>query len=149
MIRIKAVDAQNMLDVCELSTHQNGVGMTTAGHFCCNAISIAETKYHPELHPNAIYHNHVLIGFFMYRRAEDHAETATICRFMVDDRFRQKGLEEKALEHILRGLKIQGVKKVALQIDAANETVKRLFLSAGFHSTGTSDKDGCYYELAL
>ena len=149
MIRIKAVDAQNMLDVCELSTHQNGVGMMTAGHFCCNAISIAETKYHPELHPNAIYHNHVLIGFFMYRRAEDHAETATICRFMVDDRFRQKGLEEKALEHILRGLKIQGVKKVALQIDAANETVKRLFLSAGFHSTGASDKDGCYYELAL
>ena len=149
MIRIKTVDAQNILPVCELTTSRDGIGATADGHFCCNAISIAEAKYDPELYPNAIYHNHVLIGFFMYRRAEDHAETATICRFMVDDRFRQKGLEEKALEHILRGLKIQGVKKVALQIDAANETVKRLFLSAGFHSTGASDKDGCYYELAL
>ena len=136
MIRIKAVDAQNMLDVCELSTHQNGVGMMTAGHFCCNAISIAETKYHPELHPNAIYHNHVLIGFFMYRRAEDHAETATICRFMVDDRFRQKGLEEKALEHILRGLKIQGVRRVIARLDHANENTRKLWLSFGFHSTG-------------
>lgn len=27
----------------------------------------------------------------------------TLCRFMVDARFRQEGLEEKALEHILRG----------------------------------------------
>ena len=149
MIQIKAVDEQNLLDVCALTTNQDGLGGLGEGHFCCNAISIAAAKYCPEMHPNAIYHNHVLIGFFMYRRAEDHAETATICRFMVDDRFRQKGLEEKALEHILRGLKIQGVKKVALQIDAANETVKRLFLSAGFHSTGASDKDGCYYELAL
>ncbi len=47
----------------------------------------------------------------MYCRAEDQADTATIRRFMTDDRFGHKGLEEKALEHILRGLKIQGVKK--------------------------------------
>lgn len=36
------------------------------------------------------------------------AGKTTLCRFMVDSRFRQEGLEEKALEHILRGLKIQG-----------------------------------------
>ena len=31
------------------------------------------------------------------------AGKTTLCRFMVDARFRQEGLEEKALEHILRG----------------------------------------------
>ena len=78
MIRIKAIDAQNLLDVCELTTNQDGIGTTMEGHFCCNAISIAEAKYHPEMHPNAIYNNNVLIGFFMYQRAENRADTAPI-----------------------------------------------------------------------
>lgn len=149
MIRIKAVDAQNILDVCELTTNQDRIGTAMKGHFCCNAISIAETKYNSEMHPNAIYNNNVLIGFFMYQRAENQADTATICRFMVDDRFHHKGLEEKALEHILRGLKIQGVKKVGLIIDNANEDAKNLYLSFGFHFTGEMDKTECYYELEL
>lgn len=149
MIRIKSVDAQNILDVCELMTNQDGIGTTTEGRFCCNAICIAETKYHSEMHPHAIYNNNVLIGFFMYKRTENQAETATICRFMVDDRFQQKGLEEKALEHILRGLKIQGVKKVILIIDNANEYAKSLSLSFGFHFTGKMHSDEYYYELEL
>ena len=149
MIRIKAVDAQNILDVCELTTCRNGIGAPIHGHFCCNAISIAETKYHPELHPNAIYNNNVLIGFFMYKRTEDQSETAAICRFMIDDRFHQKGLEEKAFEHILRGLKIQGVKKVVLILNNANENTKNLYLSFGFHFTGKADEAGDYYELEL
>ena len=149
MIRIKAVDAQNILDVCELTTNQDGIGRTLEGHSCCNAISIAETKYHPEMHPNAIYNNNVLIGFFMYIRTENQAETATICRFMVDDRFQQKGLEEKALEHVLRGLKIQGVKKVIFMIDEENQIAKKLCLSFGFRFTGKIDHDAYCYELVL
>lgn len=149
MIQIKAVDAQNILDVCELTTNRDSIGMTMEGHSFSNAISIAETKYHSEMHPNAIYNNNVLIGFFMYQRAENQADTATICRFMVDDKFQHKGLEEKALEHILRGLKIQGVKKAVLIINTTNENAKNLYLSFGFHFTGKFDKAGYYYELDL
>ena len=149
MIRIKAVDAQNILDVCDLTTIQDSIGTTREAHFCCNAVSIAETKYNSEMYPNAIYYNTVLIGFFMYQRAENQADTATICRFMIDDRFQHKGLEKKALEHILRGLKIQGVKKVLLTIDNANENAKELYLSFGFQFTGKFDKAGHSYELKL
>ncbi len=149
MIRIKAVDAQNILDVCELTTNQDGIGTTIKGCSRCNAISIAEAKYHSEMHPNAIYSNHVLIGFFMYQRAENHADKATICRFMIDDRFQQKGLEEKAFEHILRGLKIQGVKKVIIMIHAANTIAKKRCLSFGFQFTGKIDNGEYYYELEL
>ena len=78
MIRIKSVDAQNILDVCELTTNQDSIGITIGGHACCNAISIAETKYNSEMYPNAIYNNNVLIGFFTYKRTENQAETATI-----------------------------------------------------------------------
>lgn len=149
MIRIKAVDAQNILDVCELTTNQDSIGSAMEGRSCCNAISIAETKYHSEMHPYAIYHNNVLVGFFMYQRAENRADTATICRFMIDDRFQQKGLEEKALEHILRGLKIQGVKKVILMINNANKFAKRRCLSLGFQFAGKTDHNECCYELKL
>lgn len=149
MIRIKAVDAQNILDVCGLTTNQDSIGTTMEGHSCWNAISIAETKYNSEMHPNAIYNNNMLIGFFMYKRAETQADTATICRFMLDDRFQHKGLEKKALEHILRGLKILGVKKVVIIIDTANKNAENLYLSFGFHFTGKTDKTERYYELAL
>ena len=149
MIRIKAVDAQNILDVCELTTNQNGIGTTREGHSCCNAVFIAEAKYNPELHPNAIYNNHVLIGFFMYQRAENQADTATICRFMIDYQFQHKGLEKKALEHILRGLKIQGVKKVIFLTCDINEEAKNLYRFLGFRFTGKSGYDKCYYALEL
>ena len=149
MIRIKAVDAQNILDVCKLTKSQDGIGLAIGRCSCCNAISIAEAKYNPGMHPHAIYHNNVLIGFFMYQRAENQADTATIYRFMIDDRFQQRGLEEKALEHILKGLKIQGVKKVLLTIDNANENAKELYLSFGFQFTGKFDKAGHSYELKL
>lgn len=68
---------------------------------------------------------------------------------MIDCRFQQKGFEEKALEHILRGLKIQGVKKVVLIIDNANENAKNLYLSFGFHFMEEIDKTECYYALEL
>lgn len=118
-------------------------------HPCCNAISIAEAKYNPEMHPNAIYNNHALIGFFMYQRAENQADTATICRFMIGDQFQQKGFAKKAFAYILRGLKIQGVKKVILRLNDANKIAKKLCLSFGFQFTGKIEHGKSYYELEL
>ena len=149
MIRIKAVDAQNLLDVCRMTTNQDCIGTAVEGYCCCNAIFIAKAKYNSEMHPNAIYNNNVPIGFFMFQRAENQADTATICRFMVDDRFQQKGLEEKALEHILKGLKIQGVKKVVFIINSTNGNAKNLSLSFGFQFTGKMEHGEYYYALKL
>ncbi|WP_373264086.1 GNAT family N-acetyltransferase [Hungatella hathewayi] len=149
MIRIKAIDAENVFDVCELTTNQNGVGTIMEEYLCCNAISIAEAKYYPEMHPSAIYNNNVLIGFFMYKRTENQPDTATLCRFMIDYKFQQRGLGRKAFEHILKGLKIQGVRKVVLMIDNANEIAKKLYVSFGFRFTGIVENGEYYYGLEL
>jgi len=149
MIKIKAVDEQNILDVCELKTNQDNIHTAIEGHSYCNAVSIAEAKYHSEMYPNAIYNDNVLIGFFIYQRTENHADTAIIYRFMIDSRFQHKGLEEKAFQHVLRGLKIQGVKKVMLMIDNADENAKKLCLSFGFQFTGKIDKGGYCYKLEM
>ena len=147
MIRIKAVDAQNISEVCRLTANPDGNGATTYAY--CNALSIAEAKYDSEMYPNAIYNNNIIIGFFMYRRAENQADTATICRFMLDYRFQHKGFGKKALAYILRGLKIQGVKKVILLSDDANKIAKKLCLSFGFQFTGKTSNDESCYELNL
>ena len=97
MIRIKAVDEQNILDVCKLKAKQDDIS-TVENYSFCNVLSVVEANYHSEMYPKAIYNNNVLIGFFMYKRTESQADTAIIYRFMVDDRFQRKGLEEKALE---------------------------------------------------
>ena len=149
MIRIKDIDADNIFDVCELTTNQNGIGTIMEEYLCCNAVSIAEAKYFSEMFPNAIYNNNVPIGFFMYKRTEEKPDTATLCRFMIDYRFQHKGLGKKAFEHILRGLKIQGVRKVILMIDDTNIIAKKLYLSFGFQFTGKTDKDEYYYELEM
>ena len=73
---------------------------------CCNAISISEAKYYPEMHHNAIYNNDELIGFFMYKRTESQPDTAILCYFMINYGLQHKGLGSKAFEHILKGLKI-------------------------------------------
>lgn len=145
MIKIKSIDEENVLDVCELKTDQDDIRAAIAGRSYCNAISIAESKCHSEMYPNAIYNNNIIIGFFMYRRAENQADTATICRFMLDYRFQHKGFGKKALAYILRGLKIQGVKKVILLSDDANKIAKKLCLSFGFQLTGKIDHNqNCY-----
>lgn len=145
MIQIKAVDAQNLRGVCELTTGQDSPAAQARPHSYRNAISIAQTKYCPDMHPNAIYYNHVLVGFFLYERAPQHAETATIRRFMIDDRFQNKGLARQALSHILRGLKIQGVKHVRFFADHANENARALALSLGFRFAGTQNEtQDCY-----
>lgn len=144
MIKIKAVDEENILDVCELKTGQDDIRKSVEEYSYCNAVSIAEAKYHAEMYPAAIYNNNVLIGFFMYLRTENQADTATIFCFMLDDRFKQKGLEEKAFKHILRGLKIQGVKSVIFVINPINERIKNLCLSCGFHLAEKNDNEYCY-----
>ena len=51
---------------------------------------------------------------------------------MVDGRFRREGLEEKALEHILRGLKIQGVKQVEARLEPGDGRGEAMLLACGF-----------------
>lgn len=116
MIRIKAVDEENILEVCELKINQDDIHAVIEGHSYCNAIYIAEAKYHLEMYPNAIYNNNVLIGFFMYQRTENHAETAIICRFMLDDRFRYNRFEEKAKNFIFLSVFILPEKLIKLDI---------------------------------
>ena len=149
MIAVRAVDADNVFDVCELTTNKNGVGTVLEEYICCNATSIAESKYYPAMHPRAIYDDETLIGFFMYKRTREQPDTATICRFMIDHAFQGRGLGRQAFACLLDYLKARGVRRAVLMIDEGNHIAKALYLSFGFAFTGTIDKGEYYYEAWL
>ena len=147
MISVEDVNSQNVFDVCELTTNSNGIGTVMEEYLCCNAISLAESKYYPEMYPKAIYNNETLIGFAMYKHIKSEPKTATICRFMLDYKYQHKGLGKKAFESILNYLKAQGISRVVIMIDENNLTAKKLYLSFGFKFTGEIDKNEYYYAL--
>ena len=149
MITIRDVDSNNVCDVCELTTNANGVGTTMEEWLCCNATSLAESKYFPEMHPRALYDDETLVGFIMYRPTDEEPETAAICRFMIDHKFQGTGLGREALSCMLATLKQQGVRTAVIMVDDENTVAKTLYTSLGFTFTGKIDKGEHYYELAL
>ncbi|MBP3480201.1 MAG: GNAT family N-acetyltransferase [Clostridia bacterium] len=48
----------------------------------------------------------------MYKRTDSEPQTATICRYMIDYRFQNKGLGKKAFKNILKYLKNCGISAV-------------------------------------
>ena len=68
---------------------------------------------------------------------------------MLDHRFQEKGLEEKALEHILRGLKIQGVRQVVLLSAHPDEAAENRYRALGFHLTGQTDQGEYRYASEM
>lgn len=146
MLSIKDISAENVFDVCELTTNSDGIGTVMEEFLCCNAVSLAESKYFPETVPQVIYNNEELIGFVMWRTEHDDA---VICRFMIDRRFQNRGLGKEAFGRIHMLLKEQGYKKAVLIIDPENFIAKKLYLSFGFKFIGVIDKGEHYYELKL
>lgn len=149
MVYLGDITPENVFDVCELTTNKNGIGTVMEEYLCCNAVSIAEAGYYPEMHPRAIWNDESLIGFFMYRRTDCDPRTATICRFMIDYRFQGRGLGREAFHSILAYFRQSGISKVILMIDGNNVIAKKLYLSFGFRFNGRIDKDEFYYELLL
>lgn len=146
---IREISLENVFDICELTTNKDGVGTTMEEFLCCNATSIAESKYDPAMHPKAIYHEDRPVGFFMYRQTAAQPETATICRFMLDYRYQGRGLGRKAFAALLQYLRGSGFSTVVLMIDKENLIAKNLYLSFGFAFTGEVYKGEYYYQLSL
>lgn len=148
MIYIEDIDDQNVFDVCELTTNKNGIGTTMEQYLCCNATSIAESKYFPQMHPKAIYHDNDLIGFMMYQH-ESTSKTATICRYMLDYKYHGQGLGKASFNQIIQYLKVLHFKEIVIMIDDDNTIAKHLYTSFGFKFTGKVLKDEHYYRLEL
>ncbi|MBK0062105.1 MULTISPECIES: GNAT family N-acetyltransferase [unclassified Acinetobacter] len=146
MIKICEVDKDNCFDICELTSNKDGIGTIFEDFICCNAISLAESKYYPECKPKALYNHETLIGFFMYKHFSSSNEVE-VCRFMIDYKFLGQGYGRKSFSSILDFFKRDGIKTVNIMIDDHNVIAKNLYTSFGFIFTGKILKEEYYYQL--
>lgn len=133
MIRIKPIDAGNISDICTMLAEKNHEDVKDVDCTSCIAISIAVSKYVTDVYVNVIYEDSAYAGFFMYERSEKSAEKATIFKFVMSPSFEDwHEVRKRAFSHMLKGLKLQGVRNVAVSIDAAEDDMMQFYVSARF-----------------
>lgn len=143
MIKIREITIENYPLICELTTNNNGIPTLYETFVCCNALSLAESKYEKGMKPKAIYLNDKLIGFFMYQSLANNK--IMIYRFMIDYKFQQKGLGKKSFATIIEYFRNSN--DIILAIDPENEVAKKLYESFGFKFTGKIIQEEHYYRL--
>lgn len=92
--------------------------------------------YYDTAFPFAIYADNIMVGFIMlgYYEAEGYY---TLWKFMIDERYQNKGYGRKALKLGINYLidRFQ-VKEIYTAYYAANHVAKKLYTSMGFRETG-------------
>ena len=79
-------------------------------------------------------------GFIVYRIAVDEAEIITIG---VNPDLRRNGIASAMIGIIEKNIKIQGVKKIFLEVSATNIPAQKLYENCGFKVVGLRPK---YYD---
>lgn len=109
--------------------------------------------------PFGIYDDDTLVGFLMFGYDsvdEDDPKIAhgnyCLWRFMIDERFQNKGLGSAALKEAIAYLKTYPVKEAGycwLSYDKDNQTAKALYEKAGFRENGELCEDEIVAVLEL
>lgn len=99
-----------------------------------NENGLALAYAHKEMQPRAIYAEDKMAGFIMYARDPDDG-LYYINRFMVDEKFQNKGYGEKALRILLDELKNKGVTSVDILHKPDNEVAIKIYRRLGFKPT--------------
>ncbi len=68
----------------------------------------------------------------LHRTSEVHAATGAVYGFGVDPNYQGRGIGRDVLERCCRLLRAQGCDRVTLEVETANDTALRLYLSTGF-----------------
>ncbi|GEM53152.1 GNAT family N-acetyltransferase [Empedobacter brevis] len=141
-IQFREITADNFYDVCLLTTNGNGIPTFDEEFICCNAVSIAESKYYPLLQTEAIYNGENLIGFILSGPYFKDDGNFWVLRYMIDHKYQGKGYGKKAFISFIEKIKNnRKINKIYIGLDPDNQRATSLYSSLGFRSTG-EQKDG-------
>lgn len=130
-IRIVPLDAENWEEAANLTLRPDQVEFIAP-----NVASIAESRFHPELQPCAIYAGKTMVGFCMYARS-NHDGEYWIYRFMIDQRYQRQGLGLRAMtELVSRIAALPNAPEINIAYDDHNEAARQLYQRAGFIEGG-------------
>jgi pimeloyl-ACP methyl ester carboxylesterase/GNAT superfamily N-acetyltransferase len=109
-----------------------------------NAVSIAESRYHPWMLPLAIYHGEEMVGFTMFSTYPDPREGHHwVHRFMIDHRHQGRGFGRAGVREVLRYMAaIPGCDEIWIGYDERNDAAGRLYVSVGCVESGRAPWEG-------
>jgi diamine N-acetyltransferase len=130
-VKIVPLDAKNWEDAANLTLLPEQEGFVAP-----NVRSIAESRFHPELQPCAIYAGQTMVGFCMYARNPDDGQY-WIYRFMIDQRYQRQGLGLRAITALIERIaSLPNVPEINIGYDDHNEPARQLYRRAGFVEGG-------------
>ena len=101
-----------------------------------NVFSIAESKFHPELIPCAIYAGTSMVGFLMYCR-DPRDDQYWLYRFMIDERYQGRGYGKTALRQLIDIIRaLPDAPELKVGYDLENHVAAKLYKSVGFIEGG-------------
>ena len=89
--------------------------------------------------PFAIYADEELVGFCMFAfdpEDEDEEDRYYLWRFMIDQRYQDKGYGQRAMDAIIQYFKDNGADRLYLSTEPENERGLHVYHKAGFRETG-------------
>jgi diamine N-acetyltransferase len=109
-----------------------------------NAVSIAESRFHPWMLPQAIYHGDEMVGFTMFSTYPDPREGhCWVHRFMIDQRYQGRGFGRSGIRAVVRAMAaLPDCDDIWIGYDERNPAAASLYRSVGFVETGKAPWEG-------
>ncbi|RIK40940.1 MAG: hypothetical protein DCC58_13200 [Chloroflexi bacterium] len=109
-----------------------------------NAVSIAESRFHPWMLPLALYHEEEMVGFTMFSQYPDPREGHHwVHRFMIDRRHQGRGFGRAGMRAVVQYMAaIPGCDEIWIGYDRDNRAAARLYRAVGFRETGPAPWEG-------
>ena len=132
MIRLAPLKKDNIDEVLALDVREDQKGFVSP-----NAESLAQAYVYSETAwPFAVYDDDTMVGFIMMGYYEVK-QYYTLWKFMIDQRYQNKGYGRQALELGLEFIKEEfHPQDIYTGVAPGNEVAKRLYQSVGFRDTG-------------
>ncbi|WMJ22498.1 GNAT family N-acetyltransferase [Paludicola sp. MB14-C6] len=130
MIAFKQITEHNFEECIALTVREH-----QKTYVSTNVYSLAEAWLYPNAaFPFAIYEEENMVGFIMFAYEDGKYY---ICRFMIDEKYQQKGYGKDALKSAIQYLiDTYQVTEIYLSVEPDNVVAKGLYQSVGFLETG-------------
>ena len=135
MISLKPVTKENLNDVISLCVNEDQKRFVST-----NTESLAQAYVYSEnAYPFAIYSDNEPVGFIMLGYYETK-RYYTLWKFMIDQRYQNRGYGRQALELGIQFIKEHfETEELYTGVSLGNDIAKRLYRSVGFNETGLTE----------
>ncbi|HUT82026.1 MAG TPA: GNAT family N-acetyltransferase [Candidatus Bathyarchaeia archaeon] len=141
---VKEITEENWIDAIKLKVKKEQEGFVAS-----NAISLAQSKFHPFLECYGIFADEKMIGFSALGiNPEDNK--LWIARHMIDENSQGQGYGKKGLKAVIEFMNEKfKPKEILLDVEENNEIATKLYVKAGFKPTGEKHGNSPIYKLDM